>query len=97
MLRKVSVGRLSGLLSKPKVQRVGPGCLTCLKPITEVTIMNEPGHIPEVEVLLRCHGEEEVVTLEMGTANWTFQDAGKLINKQAWFDPYEIPGVIQER
>lgn len=97
MLRKVHVGRMSGLLRALDEQKVGPECLTCLKPIPEASFENEPGHRPFAEVLIRCHGADEVVRLDMGTSAWTYAEAGKILNKQKYFDPHQIAGVTEER
>lgn len=96
-LRRVSIERMSGLLRKPKLQRVGPLCLTCGRPVSEVQLKNEPGHDTHAEWLLRCHGAEEVLKMKMGSANWDKAEAGRLVNKQEWFDPHQLAGVTEER
>ncbi len=104
MLHRVQVGNLSGLLKTPDVRRVGPVCMTCTKirgneyPVDDIQLKNEPGHSAFAEWLIRCHGKEELVTVNMGSADWNYVDAGQRMTKQHWFNPAEILGdVIEQR
>jgi len=99
MLSRVNVSRFGGLLRPVEYQRVGPECLTCLKPIPKMELVEHgPGDgKPFARVLMRCHGAEQLVTLDMGSAEWTAEELGKLINKQRWFDPHQTASVTEER
>lgn len=98
-LRKVLVSRYGGLMAPTQVQRVGPECLTCLKPIPKMELVESlPGDgKPWAKVLMRCHGAEELVKFDMGSREWTAEELGKLVNKQRWFDPKQLAGVTEER
>ncbi|MDE2106706.1 MAG: hypothetical protein KGL39_56345 [Patescibacteria group bacterium] len=93
---KVDVSRTSALLANEQ-QKVGPECLLCLKPIEKAEFVNEPGHEPVARFRLRCHGQDETVGIEMGTAQWTFAEAGKLLNRARYFDPHQLASVTESR
>lgn len=104
-LRRVNVGQLSGLRAKPQHQKAGPECILCShKEGRKVVVRSEElvEHLPGdgktyARVLVKCHGQEELVTFEMGTRDWDFEHLSRLMGRHRWFDPKAMAGLAEER
>lgn len=84
--------RMHDALRKDRV----PMCLTCLGPTDSETIVEgyrveEDGRTRAsgtfAKVLVKCHGAEELVTLDFGTAEWDIYDIGTRLARRRFFDP----------
>ena len=104
-LRRVIVSRMSGLRKRVETGALGPVCKLCSdkegKPIqipSMQLVESLPGDGKDyARVLMKCHGQEELVEFKMGSVEWDFEELRKLVNKQNWFDPAQLAGVTEER
>ena len=104
MIHRVNVSNIGGLMAKPVHDHIKlPTCVLCshkehrIVEVGSVNFKNEPGHGDKAELLMRCHGAEELVTIDMGTRIWTYQEANKRLMRGRYFDPAVLAGVAEER
>lgn len=65
---------------------------------SERLVENLPGDgKPFAKVLVKCHGQEELVTLAMGTEHWNYVDLKRVMGRHRWFDPKQLAGLTEER
>jgi hypothetical protein len=90
-LKRTQLGLLQWLRMPPKVQnQVGTQCATCHRAVDyEAFIEGEPNRTPYVKVLVRCHGQEELRRIDMGTIYWDAERAISMMRRQTWFEPNE--------
>lgn len=91
-------------MQKVEAGLLGPVCILCTQakgravqvPKMEL-VENLPGDGKDwCKVLMKCHGQEELVKFEMGTAQWDYEELRKLVNKRNWFDPKVMAGLTEE-
>lgn len=75
----------------------GAECMTCLKLVDYEEIpsdqqlnffaSNQPSNL--FRCRLRCHGADELFTIDMGSREWTVKDALSLFRRVGYFDPHQ--------
>ena len=86
-LYKHNVGLLAGLI-KPVVHAHAPLCTTCGRYLDgEAIVEGYPGQTTFCKVLGKHHGAEELVTFDMGSVEWSFEELQKQMRGHLWFDP----------
>ncbi len=97
-LFKGKQSHLRGRLAKPVRQWQGPTCKLCSdKERKEIPVRSEelvdclPGDGKTyARVLVRCHGQEELMEFDMGTEQWTYEGLAKKMGRHTWFDMKKI-------
>ncbi len=75
-------------LRKPVVRAIAPICMTCGRFLDgEELVEGYPGQSGFAKVLGKHHGAEELVTFDMGSIEWDFDELPKFIRGHKWFDP----------
>ena len=80
---------------RAQLQNGGPICRTCLRVVDGEELVagyarDEHGNTSQydyAEVLVKCHGAEELVRFEMGSTDWTDEDLKKAMHRTRFFDP----------
>lgn len=84
--------KLLTALRKPLAEGVAPLCITCGRYLdSEEIVEGYPGQTGFCKVLGRHHGAEELVTFDMGSLEWDFDDLPRFVRGHAWFDPTLVP------
>lgn len=86
-----------------KWDQTGPKCLTCIKmdPVSRIfkpsvvtaweLVENMPGSGKKfAKMLVKCHGQEQLVTFDMGTEHWSLDEVAKRFQEHRWFDPHSM-------
>ena len=90
------------IVEPPKPQYYGPVCNTCNRVCDSEEIVEgdpgvendagmvvKPASTEYVRVLVKHHGQEEVVTFDMGSRLWGMTDLGKFMQRHVWFNPLQ--------
>lgn len=90
-LYKHKVGLLHALTRRP-TRALQPLCMKCGRYLdSESLVEGYPGESVTAKVLGRHHGEEELVTFEMGSREWDETDLAKHIRGHLWFQQELVP------
>jgi hypothetical protein len=69
---------------------VGPRCQLCQQPVDrEEVVEGVPGQHTWCEVLVRCHGAEEVKRFDFDSVEWDERDLMQAMSRARWFVPSE--------
>jgi len=80
--------KLLTALRKPVVQSLAPLCITCGRHLDKEEIVEGyPEQTTFVRVRGQHHGADELVTFDMGSTEWSFEDVAKHVRSHCWFDP----------
>jgi len=84
MLRKGEKGLVEAL--RQRVTDVWPTCDLCSAALDKIELVERAG-LTAVKVLGTHHGQEELVTFELGTALWEGDDVQRAVRGHRWFQP----------
>lgn len=95
---KSKQAHIVGRRSKPVRQLAGPICKLCsdasgkTKHVSSEELVDcLPGDgKPYARVLVKCHGQEELMEFDMGTEGWDFEKLAKKMGRHVWFDMAKI-------
>ncbi len=87
-MRKLSVGLLDAL--RLPVTDGWPTCDLCTAPLDKIELVEKAGPTA-VKVLGVHHGQEELVTFELGTRDWESDDVARAYRGHRWFRPEAVP------
>ena len=86
-LYKHNVGLLRALRA-PVAPGYAPLCVTCGRYADSFGIVEGyPGESERCKVLVKHHGSEELVTFDMGSRDWGFEDLERHMRGHLWFRP----------
>lgn len=77
------------MVGAPRVNaQRGARCLMCHKLVQyEAIVEGYPGQTTFCKYLVRCHGQEELRTYDMGSTEWEWEDVRSWRDRAHWFDP----------
>lgn len=87
-LRKQRIGEFESLLlptHQAKTLPLWPTCMTCGAYADSMETV-ETGRL-YAKVLIKHHGQEQLVTVDFDAEGWTYQDLGKCLRALRLFDP----------
>lgn len=82
-MRRITRGLVEALTLP--VTDMWPTCDLCNGPIDAIELVDRVG--PTAKVLAKHHGQEELVTFELGTEHWEADDVQRAMRGHRWFKP----------